>query len=269
MNISVFCEKTIDFLLYKLYTKNMKNSRLTFNSPTNFTLSLNAYWVIARDAYYFDYVKNGNPNIGGFLNDLIPMLVDCQDDLYRGLLKYNGNEEDAQLAARNIYNVYLPRMKRRIGGKMVIPFRISKDRYDDFIHIHDERLMFYDMNFSQYLQTMVDEYTSMRFSDREQLFMYRTMKVLEAANSKQRICKVYYADGIEELVPVSVSASPIHDHNYLVGVTKDEEPIAIRLCDVERVTVTDFTMVITEEMTDRLAEHLKTIYDKEYAECSE
>ena len=129
--------------------------------------------------------------------------------------------------------------------------------------------MFYDMNFSKYLQTTIYEYTSMKFSDREKLFAYRNMKLLDGASAKRHLCKVYCVDSLEEFVPVSVEASPIYDHNFLVGITKDEEPIAIRLLDVKRVTITKDVLEITEAMTDRLSEHLGMIYDKEYEECSE
>ena len=111
----------------------MKNSRLTFNSSTNFTLPIGVYQVLQRDAYYYGFVKNEKPNLSGFLNSLIPELSDYQEDLFSKLLKYNnGNEEMAKFCARSIHNVYLRPFAFHDDGTVNVPFRISKDKYDDF-----------------------------------------------------------------------------------------------------------------------------------------
>ena len=91
----------------------MKNSRLTFNSSTNFTMPIGTFRILQRDAYYYGFMKNGQPNVSGFLNALIPALSDYQEDLFDELLKYNsGNVEAAKMCARSIHNVYSYNSKR-------------------------------------------------------------------------------------------------------------------------------------------------------------
>ena len=86
----------------------MNNTRLTFNSSTNFTLPIGVFRILQRDAYYYGFIKNEQPNVSGFLNNLIPALSDYQEDLLHELLKYNnGDVETAKICAKSIHNVYL------------------------------------------------------------------------------------------------------------------------------------------------------------------
>ena len=50
--------------------------------------------ILKYEAKYYGFIKNGNPNISGFLNSLIPALSDYQEDLYEELLKYNNGDAE-------------------------------------------------------------------------------------------------------------------------------------------------------------------------------
>ena len=170
----------------------MKNSRLTFNSSTNFTLPIGVFHILQRDAYYYGFVKNEQPNVSGFLNNLIPALSDYQEDLFDKLLKYNnGDMKIARICARSIHNVYLHPFVFHDDGVINVPFRISKDKYDDFIVIHDERLAFYGTDFTNYVRTLLSEYTSKTLGQREYMYAFRKIYPLREAIQKKIVCKFY------------------------------------------------------------------------------
>ena len=230
----------IDNFSYKLYNLLMKNSRLTFNSSTNFTLPIGVYQVLQRDAYYYGFMKNEKPNVSGFLNNLIPALSDYQEDLFGELLKYNnGNVEAAKMCARSIHNVYLCPFAFHDDGVINVPFRISKERYDDFIVIHDERLAFYDTDFTNYVRTLLSEYASKTLGQREYLYAFKIINDIREAISKQRLCKFYADEQTLAFFPVSVETSPIYNHNIVVGIDSNDQAQSIRLSEIRKVSVTD------------------------------
>lgn len=248
----------------------MRNSRLTFSSSINFTLPIGAYRILQGDAYYYGYLKNEKPNISGFLNDLLPALSDYQEDLYKNLLKYNNGETDVVKAvARSIHNVYLSPFTFHNDGTTNVPFRIQKNRYDDFITIHDERLSFYNTDFTNYVRTLIVEYASKTFSQREYLFAFPIMRVIRESLMKNQLCKMYCGERAEVFVPVSVEVSPVYDHNYVVGITKELQPIAVRLRDVQKASALEGKIKITSEMCDLITERLDQIYTEEYQKCSD
>ena len=248
----------------------MKNARLTFNSSTNLALPIGVFRVLQRDAYYYGFIKNEQPNVSGFLNNLIPALSDYQEDLFDELLKYNnGNAEKAKICARSIHNVYLRPFAFHDDGTVNVPFRISKDKYDDFIVIHDERLGFYDTDFTNYVRTLLSEYASKTPGQREYLYAFKMITSIREAIRKGKACKFYTNENIVAFAPVSIELSPVYDHNYIVGIDSDNKPKAIRLAEIHKISVLEDKIKITEEMCELISDHLDKIYEEEYQECSD
>ena len=248
----------------------MNNSRLTFNSSTNFTLPIGTYYVLERDAYYYGYMKNEKPNISGFLNQLIPVLSDYQENLYKELLKYNNGDEDlTKTVARSIYNIYLKPFNFHDDAYTNVPFRISKDKYSDFEIIHDERLRFYDTDFTNYIRTLLVEYASKTLAQREYLYAFRNIEKIRAAITKNNVCKFYYDGRSDLFVPVSIEVSPIYEYNYVVGITNELKPIVLRLSTIQKIVILDEKIRITEKMCDLIDKYLDDIYEEEYQECSD
>ena len=248
----------------------MNRSRLTFTSSTNFTLPIGVFQILQRDAYYYGFMKNGKPNISGFLNNLIPSLSDYQEDLYQELLKYNnGSEEIAKACARSIHNVYLYPFAFHDDGVVNVPFRISKDRYSDFIVIHDERLAFYDTDFTNYVRTLLSEYASKTIGQREYLYAFRIIATLREAIQRERVCNFYSNEKHFTFVPVSIETSPVYNYNYIVGVDKNNMPQAIKLSETQRITVLETEMKISEKTCELINEYLNAIYEEECGECSD
>lgn len=246
----------------------MNDFRLTFNSSTNFTVPISTYRILEGDAAYYGYTKNQKPNISGFLNDLIPALSDYQKDLYQELLKYNnGNAEIAQIVARSIHNVYLKPFTFHDDGVVSVPFRIKRDRYTDFTLIHDEYLRLYDTDFTNYLRTLLVEYSTKTLAQREYLYAFRKLDIVKKAIPKNKICHFYSKERCNSFVPISIDPSPVFDHNYIVGITSNCEPIAILLHDLQHVVETEEKIKITSELCNLANDHLDTIFEKEYDEC--
>ena len=246
----------------------MNNMRLTFNTSTNFVLSVDAFRILECDANCFGYMKNGKANISGFLNDLLPELACYQNNLYKQLLLYNnGNVEAAQIAARSIHNVYIPMTAFHEDGVAKISFRISKDKYDEFIDIHDNRLSFYDTGFTTYIRTLLVEYASKSYSQREYLYSYRRVIHVSDAIQRQNICKFYSSDSILSFVPVSIETTPILGHNYIIGVSRDGTPISVGLRSLKKVVATDEKKSISVEICDSLNDYLYDLYREEHEAC--
>ena len=248
----------------------MKNSRLTFNSSTNLTLPIGIFHVLQRDAYYYGFIKNEQPNVSGFLNNLIPALSDYQEDLFHELLKYNNeNAEKAKICARSIHNVYLRPFAFHDDGTVNVSFRISKDKYDDFIVIHDERLGFYDTDFTNFVRTLLSEYASKTPGQREYLYAFKMITSIREAIRKGLLCKFYTSEGTFTFVPVSIELSPVYDHNYIVGIDRDNQPKAISLAETHNISVLEEKIKITAEMCELISEYLDKIYEEEFDECSD
>ena len=243
----------------------MNNTRLTFNSSTNFTLPIGVFHILQRDAYYYGFIKNTQPNVSGFLNNLIPTLSDYQENLFKELLKYNnGNAEIAKNCARSIHNVYLRPFSFHDDGTVNVPFRISKDKYDDFIVIHDERLGFYDTNFTNYVRTLLSEYASKTLGQREHLYAFKMVSSIREAIQKGAICKFYTNEETFAFTPISIELSPVYDHNYIVGINSNKQPKAVRLSKTHKLSVLEDKIKVTEEMCVLANDHIDKIYEEEY-----
>lgn len=246
----------------------MKNSRLTFNSSTNFTLPIGVFRVLQTDAYYYGFIKNEQPNISGYLNNLIPALSDYQEDLFGELLKYNnGDLQLAKLCAQSIHKVYLHPFTFHDDGVVNVPFRISKDKYDDFIIIHDERLTFYDTNFTNYIRTLLFEYSSKTLGQREYMYAFKMITLIREAIRKGNECKFYTNQKNYTFIPVSIELSPIYGHNYIVGIDCDNQPYAIRLSETHKISVLNDRIIVTEKMCESINQHLDKMYQEEYSQC--
>ena len=246
----------------------MKHIRLTFNSSTNFTLPIGVYRVLQGDAYYYGFIKNGKANISGFLNNLIPALSDYEKNLFNELLEYNNKDEGAaRMCARSIHNVYLRPFLFHYDGVINVPFRISQDKYNDFWEIHDERLAFYDTDFTGYIRTLLSEYASKSFTQREYLYAYKRIIILREAITKRKICKFYAEEATFEFAPVFIEPSPIYPHNYIAGVDIQGQPQIIRLSETIKISIQKQTLLVTEEMCELLFDALNAIYEEESKEC--
>lgn len=227
----------------------MNNIRLTFNSSTNISLPLGVYYVLQDDALAFGFIKNNKPNINGFLNELIPSLSNYQEDLNKKLLEYNdGDEELARICAGSIHNVYLKPFAFVDYDRKNVPFRINKDKYDVFITIHDERLRFYNTDFSNYIRTLLSEYALKKFDQREYLYAFEMTNQIKDAIINQNVCIFYLDQEVRVFAPFYLDIDRFENYVYVLGSNKSGQPEVIRLTDIKKVSVLEEQMDVTEEM---------------------
>ena len=247
----------------------MENTRHTFRTSTTLTIPISVYRLLQNDAFYYGYLKNGKPNIGGFLNHLIPELSAHQNDLYTDLLRYHeGDAEKAKTGMLSIYNVYLSPSANHYDGTIPLSFRVSENKRDDFLSVHDHLLYFYNSSFTGYIRTLLSEYAAKKRNEREYLYAHKLVKILRSAMNKSCFCNIYTNDSYICLLPISIEPSPIYDYNYIVGITRDLQPAAIRLCSAIKAIPLDDKHKITEQICDSVLDFLNEIYDEELKKCS-
>lgn len=247
----------------------MNNYRLTFNTLSNLMLPSGVYDVLFHDAYYFGYIKNDKPNINGFLNHIIPVLSDYRDDLRQKLLKYNnGNEEITRIVEQNIHNVYLVPFNFSDDARFNVPFRINKDRYTDFIKIHDVKLSYYNTDFTNFVRNLLSEYATKTINQREYLYHFRLMNDLHNAITKNNLCHFYLMDNVISFIPISVDVSPITSKNYIVGISADKNsPLLVSLAEIKNIAVDRNKITISEEDCTKVVNYFNEFIEKESFEC--
>ena len=248
----------------------MKNIRETFKTPVKLELPHGVFEILRDDACDHGYIKNGEPNINGYLNRLLPALSDNLNDLHTELIKhYGGDERFAKIAIQGIYHVYLKRSAFQSGGRFEVSLRVNQSSYEDFITIHDERLALLDMDFRKYARTLLKEYTAKSLPEREELFAYRLLADVKKSIGKNQ-CKqfsFYHNDIREVFAPVVIEQSLISDRSYVFGFAEDHRMIAVRVLDLQQVNPTNRKMEVTEEMACRLVDYVDEVFEKEGKKC--
>ena len=112
----------------------------------------------------------------------------------------------------------------------------------------DERLAFYDTDFTNYARTVLSEYASKTLEQREYLYAYRMVGLLQDAIRRERFCKFYM---------------------YVVGIDSEHQPQVIRLAEIHNAFATNEKIKVTEEMCELINDLLDQIYEEEYNECSD
>ena len=229
--------------------KTKNNSRLTFNTSTNLLLPISVQDVLYADAYLYGWVKNHKSNISGFINHIIPMLSEYQDDLRERLLAYNnGNEEITKIVEQNIFNIYLPLFDIQSDPSTNVPFRINQKNYDEFLNIHDTKLLHYNTNFTDFVRKLLVEYSKKSPDQREILYAYRIVKKIKDAIADQRLCHFHCGKNKVSAVPVQMEASPVSRKNIIFGMPEEDRiPYIIPLYTVTNLVVDNKTMTITDE----------------------
>jgi len=132
------------------------------------------FYTLLFDAQHFGFVKNGKPNLSGFLNALLPTLAAMRNDMHQRYLDKFGNEEDARKVENGIYEIYLSTFDAGDGSLAKIPLRINKGSQKAFMNIYDHDLAKYGMDFSPFLKSLIDEYSMRALYQREECFFGST-----------------------------------------------------------------------------------------------
>lgn len=243
----------------------MNNSRLTFNTSTTLTVPSIICDILRGDAWHYGFIKNDQPNISGFLNRLIPVLSDYQDELHKRLLKYNnGDEHITRVVEQNILNVYLAPFNARDDITVTIPFRINQSYIDEFILIHDVKLLHYDIDFTTFIRNLLMEYATKTLGQREYLYAFREVQSIREAIQKQSLCHFYHQEGRISFAPVSMELSPINGCYVIVGCDKDKVPCFLPLSSIQNLLVDQVRLEISDEDCDNMWDAFQKYYEEEY-----
>ena len=246
----------------------MNDFRLTFTSSTNLTLPVGVYHILSHDALHFGFIKNGQPNMSGFINQLVPSLSDYQEDFHKRLLKYNsGNEELTKAIEKSIYNVYLSPFNFSDDATLKVPFRVNQQRIKDFYAIHDVKLSHYGTNFTKFIRSLLTEYATKSIDQREVLYAYSIVKELEGIIKRSRPCHFYCKHKTVSFIPISIEVSPITRHNVIAGITLQEESVFLNLSAVQAIHAESTTVDISDNACEKVQKDIGEYFEKEAFEC--
>ena len=255
-------------LFYNLYNFNMnkKNNSITFADPTHFKLPIYVYQTLFKDAFYFGFIKNNVPTISGLLNHLIPSLADYRHDLHLTFLNNNdGNEELTIKIENNIYNTYFSKDDYCDDASIDISFRANNTHLEQLLDIYDNVLYTYDMNFTQFVRSILIEYCSKRLNQREYFFFYKEMQNIKYAIKNNKQCTFYLKNEKLCFVPISIELSFKREQNYIIGYDFNcEKAYVFPVSLLKRIIVNNVQYEVTEE-------DISFVYDyfKEYEMANE
>lgn len=249
------------------------NNRLTFFEPTNFNLPITIFNTLVEDAFYFGYIKNNQANLSGLLNHLIPNLSDYRKELHLAFLSANdGDEELTRKIEENIYKVYFNKYDYCDDGFATVPFRVNSEHMQKFLDIVDNLLHTLNMDFTNYVRSLLVEYSSKRLNQREYFFYYAEIAKIKEAISKNLVCNFYTKEEKTTFVPISIELSQFGEQNLIVGYNfENENAYILPLSYVKRIVLTETNYTITEEDSDFVYDCLSN-YEKEREEqekCSD
>ena len=245
----------------------MNNTRLTFNASTNLTLPLAVYSTLRSDARNHGYIKNGRPNVSGYMNQLIPVLSDYQDLRHQEVLKYaNGDTELTKFAEQCIQNIYLAPFTFSDDSVINVPFRINKEHYDVFLKIHDVKLSYYNTDFTNYVRNLLSEYASKTECQREYLFAFKIIESLKTAMENGNLCHFHCIDTNISFIPVSLEISPLTDRYIVFGCSDNKKGRFVDLAKIKSV-ITDIKCYhLNKSDCDKLYESLMEYFKDELVE---
>lgn len=217
----------------------MNETRLTFFEPTNFTVPTTIFNTLVSDAFHFGFVINEEANLSGLLNHLLPAMSKYREDLHADFLRQNnGDEELTRKTEECIYKTYFNKYDFCDDGVVTIPFRVNNAHYEDFLKIHDLLLPKYNMDFCNFVRSLLLEYATKRLCQREYFFHYRLIQDLKNAISNSYLCFFYDSKERMSFIPLSLETSKQNEQNIIIGINEtNDEFCAFPLANVKKIIV--------------------------------
>lgn len=233
--------------------------RLTFSTPTHFDLPIPIYNTLVDDAYYFGFTKNNRASLSGLLNHLIPNLADYRNDLHLSFLEKNkGDVELTYKIEENIYKTYFNKYDYCDDATVSVSFRVNGEHMQHFLDIYDNVLHKYNMNFTEFIRSVLIEYCSKRLNQREYFFFYKEMRKIKEAISNHQQCVFYLENGKISFIPISIEFSRATEENLIIGYNfLTEEAYVVPISLLKRIVVNDIKYEVTNEDVDFVYEYLK------------
>lgn len=236
-----------------------------YKDNTNILVPMEVFGILIYDAHHFGYTKNGTANLCGFLNRLIPELSTYRDDLHNQFLKFNnGNENITAAVESSIYQVYLNTFSLNDDGKINIPFRISKKYQHDFLLIQSEKLQKYQLDFTNYVRSLLEEYVIKPPFQRELFFHYRNVQTLKSIIRNENVCILFSKSNSIEIIPAAIEPLIFLGKNYIVGLDVNKENfLFFPLSDLEEIIVLAKTISLNEAECELIHQGVKNLLKEE------
>ena len=247
------------------------DNRLTFLTPIKINVPYAVYDTLYTDSYYFGFTKNDTANISGFLNVLIPKLVDYRNDLHMSILEFNNDDcEIAERIEENIYKLYFSKFDFCDNGTTDISLRIGKANYNKFIEIHDVISSRYNMDFTSFVRSLLVEYSNQRIFKREFLYYYNEVQMIKRAIREKRYCTFYTHNEKQYFIPFSIEQSPNNNKNFIVGYNSENDTATIvQLNKINQIISTDYVGGYGEEECDFMQDFIDEFFSEEEVICSD
>ena len=191
---------------------------LIFLSPISIRLPSELYDLLDTDAQLFGFIKNNKSNINGFLNELLPAIIDMQSTISSHTLLDNENEQLTSLLSNSTFyldTILKPLLK---GKNVTISFRVNKAHEKDFQEIYENVLPIFNMDFSTLLRSLLTFYIINRLSIRERFLHFKNYTEISDAIIEQKQCLVFLKKESFLFSCMSILVSPISDRNILLGI---------------------------------------------------
>lgn len=252
-----------------MYNDNMNTTyRQTLKDPTNLSIPYGIYNILLKDAAYFNFFKNGEPNISGFLNFLIPKLDEFKEYIHENLLEdYSGDIEKTRDTEKKIFKHHIAPFDFRHDGQVSVPFRVNKALEEKFLTIYDTRLSYYETSFTMYIRRLLTEYATRAIDQREYIVHFNKMSIIEDAIQKNVNCIFRCANETIEFVPISIEISDNNRRILISGITLDrEEVFVLRLSLIQSVSQQTQTIEVTDADYSAVLNTLHQFYKQEQEE---
>lgn len=205
---------------------------LIFLSPISIRLPSELYDLIEADARLFGFKKNGKSNINGFLNELLPSIIEVQDSITSSNFLSATKDQASSVIATSIScmdTVFKPLLS---GNNITISFRVNKAHEKDFKNIYENVLPIYNMDFSALLRTLLTFYTINRLAIRERFLHFKNYTEISNAIIENKQCLCFLKEKSLLLSCLVILVSPVSDRNVVLGIdpnTGHAYPIPLHL----------------------------------------
>lgn len=244
----------------------MKTQHEYIYGTTNIKLSASIFNILVIDCFNFGYIKNDLANISGFLNNIIPKLSKLRESHHNDLLEFNNNDEKiTKIVESNIYNIYLKQFDLEDDNQINIPFRINNNSRNYFLYIEDNLLPLFDIDFTNYIRSLLKEYSIKDNIKRELCYFSEHLSDLKKAIKNNQFIKIHtnYKD-LYKIIPVSLEQSNVKCKNYIVGYDPvDTSIIFIEIAIIKDISYLKEKFILSDEQVEHICNYAYDVLNKE------
>ena len=214
------------------------------------------YLTIIHDCLTFKCVKNdGTANVSKFINTLLPTLMTKRSSLHKKirhklydskLIKPVSNK-DADLLLGELETILdvpisIDYLLDELSEELWI--RPNKETYKLFEKIWNSELIKYNLDFSQYIRYLLNDYCSLQQFKREELFFYKILETVRKTSVIKSAIEVKICNEYKIIIPIEFYSDYLKtDMTYLFyAIDWDDKKIyASNLIDIDVIDLCDTT----------------------------